>query len=458
MNNKAIPTLAECLAKADESRALVIRENCYKDLPALLEKHFTFDAVFIAADGNTWEAAGKKAASSLDAAGITIAGTHIFPAEPHLHAEYFNIKTLVDVIRAIPGHERLVPVAAGAGTINDLLKRAAFELKLPYLCLPTAASVDGYTSFGASILMDGFKQTMPCTAPLCLAADTAVLAKAPAYLSSSGFGDLASKIVAGSDWIIADTAGRLGAPEAHAIDETAWRMTQPGLMDYLRRSVNAAKGDEDSVHALFEALAITGFSMQYMKNSRPVSGSEHLFSHVWEMEDLSVNGVPVTHGHKVTMGTLAATAFTEILFESPAGPPPRPKDYRRPLPDERAAEASAAFRGSRAHDGVVKTAVEKLMDGKTAQAVNETFRGSWKEIRDRVLGQILPYRELRAMLKSAGCPLIPEDIGLTRERTIATARRAQMIRSKYCVLDLAWDTGVFDAVIQKMEESDVYLK
>ncbi|MDR1287278.1 MAG: sn-glycerol-1-phosphate dehydrogenase [Treponema sp.] len=458
MKAQTIPTLAECLAAADQTRALVTGENCYGDLPGLLQKQYGRDTVYITADGSTWKAAGEKAKKILEEAGIRVAGVHIFPAEPRLHAEYYNIKTLIQAISSIPDHERLVPVAAGAGTVNDLLKRAAFELKLPYLCLPTAASVDGYTAFGASILMDGFKQTIPCTAPLSLAADTAVLAEAPAYLSSSGFGDLASKIIAGSDWILADEAGRLGAPDAHAINETAWNMTQPGLMDYLHRSVNAAKGDRDAVNALFEALAITGFSMQHMKNSRPVSGSEHLFSHVWEMEDLSVNGVPVTHGHKVTIGTLAATAFTEIFFENPDGPPPPPKDYRRPLSGEREAEASAAFAGSRAREGVVKTAAEKLMDEKTAEAINGRFRGSWKEIREKILAQILPYGKLREMLLSAGCPVTPGETGLTRERVIATARRAQMIRSKYSILDLAWDMGSFDAVIKKMEASGVYLR
>jgi glycerol-1-phosphate dehydrogenase [NAD(P)+] len=457
MNGKTpIPSLAQCLEAADQTRELVTGKNCYEALPALLRRNFDFDSVFLAADDNTWEAAGKKAAAALEDGGIPVSGVHVFKSETRLHAEYFNIKSLKDIIAALPCHRRTAPIAVGAGTVNDLVKRTAFELELPYLCIPTAASVDGYTAFGASILMDGFKQTIPCTAPVCLAADTDVLAGAPAYLSSSGFGDLASKLVAGSDWIIADAAGSIGAPDAHALDEKAWNMTQPGLLDYLRRSVNAAKGDGDAVNALFEALAITGFSMQYMKNSRPVSGTEHLFSHVWEMEDLSVDGIPVTHGHKVTLGTLAAAAFTEIFFESPQGPPPAA--CRRPSAAEREAEAAEAFEGSRARDGVVKTVREKLMNEKTVKALKEKFRDSWKEIRDRVLGQLLPYGELKALLGSAGCPLIPGEIGLTRERVIATARRAQMIRSKYCVLDLAWDLGSFDGVIKKLEASDSYLR
>jgi glycerol-1-phosphate dehydrogenase [NAD(P)+] len=456
-NQKNVPGLDECLAAADETKDMRIKKDCLADIPAMLEKFGGYRSAFLIADGSTWEAAGKKVKESLDRAGVPVTGTLIFPAEPRLHADYAHIRTMVE--KMSPGKDRgQIPVAIGSGTINDLVKRAAFELGLPYLCVPTAASVDGYTAFGAAILLEGFKQTMPCAAPLAVAADTEVLAGAPAYLSSSGFGDLASKIVAGSDWIIADKAGKLGALKADAMDDKAWAMTQHGLRDYLHRAVNSAKGDAAAVDALFEALAITGLSMQYFKASRPVSGAEHLFSHVWEMEDLSMNGVPVTHGHKVTIGTLASTAFTEIFFADPAGPPPAPGGYRRPAAAERRAEVSAAFRGSRGHDGVVRTALEKMADDKIVAAVNGDFRDTWKDIRGKVLEQILPYGELRALLETAGCPLVPETINLTRDYVIATARRAQMIRNKYSILDLAWDAGCFETILTKMEGSDLYLR
>ncbi|MDR1899838.1 MAG: sn-glycerol-1-phosphate dehydrogenase [Treponema sp.] len=456
-NQKPVPSLAECLEAADETREMRIKKDCLGDIPGMLEKFEGCRSVFLAADGNTWEAAGKKVKESLDGAGIPVTGTLIFPAEPRLHADYAHIQTLVEKMSPLKDQGQ-IPAAIGSGTINDLVKRAAFELKIPYLCVPTAASVDGYTAFGAAILVEGFKQTLPCTAPLVVAADTEVLAGAPAYLSSSGFGDLASKIIAGSDWIIADKAGKLGAPKADAIDDKAWAMTQHGLREYLRRAVNSARGDADGVNALFEALAITGLSMQYFKTSRPVSGAEHLFSHVWEMEDLSINGVPVTHGHKVTIGTLAATAFTEIFFADPEGPPAVPRDYRRPTPSERMTEVSAAFRGSRGHDGVVKTALEKMADEKTVEAVNGAFRDGWKDIRGKVLAQILPYGELRALLENAGCPLRPETVNLTRGYAIATARRAQMIRNKYSILDIAWDMGCFETILATMEASETYLR
>ena len=455
---KTALSLADCLGYADETKELVLKKDALADIPALLSRHFSFDSVCLIADDNTLKAAGLSVRAILEDAGIKTSGVHIFPGEPRLHADYEHVRFLKEWFSSLPGFPALVPIAVGSGTINDIVKCASAEMKLPYLCVPTAASVDGYTPNGAALLMDGFKQTVQCSAPRALAADPELMARAPVWLSSSGFGDLASKIIAGTDWIIAEKAGSLGAPGAPPRDPVAWGMVQNGFMDALERSVNAARGDRDAVKTLFQSLAITGFAMQYMKNSWPVSGSEHLFSHTWEMEDLSVNGVPVTHGHKVSIGTLAATAFTEIFFASPSGPPERPEAYRRPGREERRAQVSAVFKGSQAHDGIVATSMEKFMDGKIVGTINQSFRDSWKEIRDSVLERLLPYGELKALLAKGECPVRPEEIGLSRSDVIATARRAQMIRNKYNVLDLAWDMGTFETVLDTMDRSGLYLR
>ena len=456
--------MADCLQYADETKELILKKNALEEIPALLDSFFPKGAVVcMISDEHTYNAAGMKVKKILESAGKKITGSHIFPGEPRLHAEYEHVGFLKKWINSLLEKEslqpnELVPVAVGAGTVNDLVKRTSCELGLPYLCAPTAASVDGFTPNGAALLKDGFKQTLPCPAPRVVAADTEIIAKAPAYLASSGFGDLASKIIAGTDWIIAEKAGTAGALVAPPIDPVCWAMCQNGLLPSLNASVDAAKGSPEAIGALFQALAITGFAMQYYKDSRPVSGTEHLFSHIWEMEDLSVNGVPVTHGHKVTIGTLAATAITELFFSDPSGPPPVPTGFQRPKKEERKAEAEAVFKTSRARDNIVKTVQEKLMDEDTVRAINQTFQDSWKEIRGKVLERLLPYRELKDLLSRAGCPLKPETIGISRMEAIATARKAHMMRNKYGILDLAWDMGNFESILAKIEASDIYLR
>jgi glycerol-1-phosphate dehydrogenase [NAD(P)+] len=461
----AAPTLEECLAASGGTKALITGKNVYQQIPGLLKAEYGSQKVFIIADANTIQAAGDDLSKILSAEGIEIVGSHIFPAEPRLHAEYCHVETLKKALSAYihsgVSTQQLVPVAVGAGTINDLVKRAAGEIALPYFCIPTAASVDGFTSFGAAILKDSFKQTLACDAPTVIVADTEALSKAPSWLSSSGFADLAGKIIAGADWLIADAASAFGAKGADPIEPKAWAMVQHGLYDYLSRSITAAKGDQDALKTLFEALSITGFAMQYARDSRPVSGSEHMFAHVWEMEDLSVNGVPVTHGHKVAIGTLAATAFLEILFKDTKGPPPCPPSFRSLTFDQRMAEAKTAFNifkaNNTAMDSVLKTCADKFPDIQTAKASREGFLDTWKDVRAKVLEQITPYPELKEMLVKAQCPVLPAEVNLSRSAIIECSRRAQMIRKRYNGLDLAMDLGCFETVLARMEASEIYL-
>jgi glycerol-1-phosphate dehydrogenase [NAD(P)+] len=67
------------------------------------------------------------------------------------------------------------------------------------------------------------------------------------------------------------------------------------------------------------------------------------------------------------------------------------------------------------------------------------------------LERLPPYGELKALMAKGGCPVLPGEINLGREEVIAAARRAQMIRNRYTVVDLAWDLGVFEETLAKIE-------
>jgi len=455
METRATPSLTECLAAATDTERFIVAPGALSQVPALFTEAFPGAAAFVVADGNTMRAAGTRVMELLRGAGIPTTEPFVFPALPVLHGDMVHVAEIVAALRK-QTMAPLVPVSIGAGTINDLVKRAASEFGSPYLCIPTAASVDGYTSYGAALLGNGFKKTFTCPAPKVVVADSDLLAAAPAYLSSSGFGDLASKIVAGSDWLIAEAAGRGGASGWEPIDPFAWAMTQNRLREVLSQSESASKGDPEAVGVLFEALALTGFSMQHLHSSRPVSGCEHLFSHVWEMRDLSMDGVPVTHGHKVAIGTLLATALTETLFASVE--PPAPRRIQVPTAAARDLEVRAAFAGLPAVDDIAATSAEKLLDQKAMDALAESLRSEWTSLRKAVQDQLMPYSEMRAMLLRSGCPVRAEEIGLTRTEAIETARKAQMIRNRYTALDLAWDLGILEDAIAKMEASPSCLR
>ncbi len=199
----------------------------------------------------------------------------------------------------------------GSGTINDLVKRAAFEINQDYLCVPTASSIDGYCSSGASLVKDDFKVTLECPPPIAVVADPEILTTAPSQMTCSGYGDLYAKLVAGIDWYIAD---RLNIEKIH---QKAWGLIQDDLLDWLKNPEQVLESKSDTFHNLFKGLSYSGFAMQLYKDSRPASGAEHMISHVWEMEHLSKDGIPVSHGFKVALGTVITSSLMEKLFSLP---------------------------------------------------------------------------------------------------------------------------------------------
>ncbi|MDR2182228.1 MAG: hypothetical protein LBN92_06080, partial [Treponema sp.] len=228
---------------------------------------------------------------------------------------------------------------------------------------------------------------------------------------------------------------------------------QVPLREELAAASGAASGDQKAGGVLFEALGITGFALQYMKDSRAVSGCEHMWAHVWEMENLRHRGAAVTHGHKVAMGSLAAAAFFECLFSGEL-----PEEQKAPSAAEREAQVEAAFPDDPLAAGAAKkTALAKLLGEEKRRPFAAAIRSVWNELGGALKRQLPPYGELRDMFVKARCPVLPGETGLSKKRIIESARKAQMIRVRYSVLDLAFDLGVFDAILSRMEASDVYL-
>ena len=97
-------------------------------------------------------------------------------------------------------------------------------------------------------------------------------------LTAAGYADLAAKVTAGADWIMADALG------AEPIDAQAWRIVQSGLREALSEPAGAQRGEARAVTRLTEGLVLAGLAMQWAKSSRPASGAEHQFSHLWDMQ------------------------------------------------------------------------------------------------------------------------------------------------------------------------------
>lgn len=397
--------------------------------------------VLVIADDNTWAAAGAAVQQSLQGAGVRLEEPLVFPGEPVLYAAYENSEVVRERLRDTGA----VGVAVGSGTLNDLVKLASGELGRRYAVVGTAASMDGYSGFGAPMSSSGVKRTMPCPAPAVVLIDLDVAAAAPAEMVASGYGDLSAKIPAGADWIIADAAG------IEPIHPLAWELVQSGVAEALSRPEALAAGDADAYAGLVKGLILSGLAMQTYRGTRPASGADHYFAHLWELDHLGADRhPPLSHGFKVAIGTLAMSAFHERFLARDLGALDLEAAVANWRPWEAVeADIRALFSGSLADHAVAETKV-KYMDADGLRARLGTLADAWERLRPRLAAQLIPSRDLQRMLRAAGAPSVPAEIGLSAADVRATFPRAMYYRSRYTVLDVAREAGWFDELVAEV--------
>jgi glycerol-1-phosphate dehydrogenase [NAD(P)+] len=394
----------------------------------------------IVADENTFAAAGKDAYDNLRASGRKCLEPLILEAEG-LYAEY-SFVTRIE--QALVGNSA-IPVAAGSGSINDLTKLAAHRSGRQYLSLATAASMDGYTAFGASITHEGSKQTFDCPAPIGVVADLEVIAAAPEGLNASGYADLVAKVPAGLDWLLADSMG------IDAIDRDVWDMVQSRLGAWMSNPEGVRSGDMETTRRLTIALMITGFAMQASCSSRPVSGAEHQFSHLWDMEHHMYRGATPSHGFKVGIGTLSSLALYEAVlaynFEN--------LDIDTavsawPTIDANNAEIHALFELPELERKAVLESTTKYIDHAALRTQLSHLKCSWPQIRDRLQERMMSRASVRELLNAAGCPVRSEDIGISPERLRVSFRKAYHIRRRFTIFDLVRRANIWDRCLDRV--------
>jgi glycerol-1-phosphate dehydrogenase [NAD(P)+] len=426
--------IEEAIARSGAIAQIRLGPDVLAEAAAVLRRHFPGNRVVVIADDNTFEAAGRRVTEVLVKAGAEVT-THVLDGTPRPKP---TVELGVSLAATIGN---ATPIAVGSGVINDLVKFAAFKLGRPYLCVPTAASMDGYSSAGAPLSEFGFKKTIPCRAPLAILADLGVIAAAPTEMSGWGYGDLAGKVPAGGDWIVADALGVEG------IDDVAWPLVQGNLGGWLADPAAVRRGDADAVARLFEGLTLSGLAMEFHGTSRPASGADHQIAHMWEMEDLRHEGERVSHGACVAIGCLITLALYDWLLEQDLTALPVEEVVRSaPSLADKKAEIARLLDPSLGRRAVAETEAKHLciVDhrarlGRVAQA--------WPELSARLGDHLMRAPEMTRLLAEAGAPTRSEDIGVSREHLRQTVRAARFIRSRYTVLDLLEECGLFEAAL-----------
>ncbi|MBN2342171.1 MAG: iron-containing alcohol dehydrogenase [Deltaproteobacteria bacterium] len=443
-NSISIPTNWEALAgfsagcpcgktHAVDTRKVVVSDGAIRYVAQVAESFLPKPTVGVLADRKTHEIAGAAVSDRLTASGYSVV-LYVVPdgagERPHATAE-----AVADVERAMHAVQGMV--AVGSGTVNDLAKLASFHLGVPYVVVPTAPSMNGYTSAIAAIMKDGLKQTVDCRQPIAVVADLDILCRAPRHLIQAGLGDLESKPVSTADFLLS------------SILRGTYYCEAPGAVVAKAEASAAAcaeglgKGDKTAIGVLTEALLLSGCSMKLAGSSSPASGGEHLISHYWDMTAEAEGRVEGFHGAQVGVATIVSATLYEYLKALS----PDAINIERLLATRRNAAEEREMVVSR-HGGVGESAaaeyMQKRLENEAYQAELEYVVAHWNDIWES-LYMLKPAREIRSVLLRAGAAVRVGDVNLTPAHLMNSFIRAREIRGRFTVLDFAADIGVLEA-------------
>lgn len=409
---------------------VVVGKGALRRLPEFVARYGA-KKPFVLADGNTFTAAGQTVCGILEQAGIPYA-SYVFP-NAHLEPDEYAVGAAVMHFE----HGCDLIIAVGSGVINDIGKLLSKLSGRKYIIVGTAPSMDGYASATSSMSLDGLKVSLSARCADVIIGDVDILKNAPLHMLKSGLGDMLAKYVSIAEWRIAHLiTGEYYCERVAQLIRGALKKCADNAAGLLRR-------DEQAVQAVFEGLVIGGVAMAYAGVSRPASGVEHYFSHVWDMRGLEF-GTPVElHGIQCAMATLAAVKLYEAV-----------KTMR---PDEEKARAYVeafdlddwnrqlrALLGKSAETMIALEQKEGKYRKQTHPARFAVIRDNWDRIL-KILDEELPAaQELEALMDSIGLPKDFFVIGVDRACAQLTFKATKDIRDKYVLSRLAWDLGILD--------------
>ena len=414
---------------------VIIGSGAVKHLPEFVRKYGR--KPFLVADVNTFAAAGEMVCAVLNAADISY-GSFVFkdaalePDEKAVGAAFMHYDNSCDVI-----------VGVGSGVINDICKILSNISGKPYIIVATAPSMDGYASATSSMSRDGVKVSLNSRCADVIIGDTDILKTAPLHMLKSGLGDMLAKFVSIAEWRIAHIiTGEYYCEEVARLIRSAVKKCVDNAEGLLRR-------EDAAIEAVFEGLVIGGVAMAYAGVSRPASGVEHYFSHVWDMRGLEF-GTPVDlHGIQCAMATMKAVELYEKVKEITPNYA-KAKTYVDDFDLEKWNGQLRGFLGSSAETMIELEKKEGKYRKDTHEARFRVIQANWDAILGILEEELPAAEELCKLMDAVGISCDLSAIGVDRDTAKLTFRATKDIRDKYVLSRLAWDMGILDELCEML--------
>lgn len=383
----------------------------------------------LVADENTYPALGKSVEEALRAVEMDVV-TVVLKGQEVQANEYYLLRLLLDY--------DLKPrtfLAVGSGTITDITRFVSHRSGRDFISLPTAPSVDGFTSIGAPLVVGGLKQTIICQAPRAVYADLPTLAAAPRRLVAAGVGDLLGKYVSIADWKLGHLLW-----EERFDDGIAQRMLN-AARDCAAQASDIAGGSMESIRQLMDGLIESGFGMLEFGNSSPAGGAEHQIAHHWEMMMLADHRHAALHGAKVGVATIITAGWYARLREMKKSEAAhRLEKAQLPDPDEEMSRIRAIF-GPIA-DEIIPLQNEFLsMTASRFKTIKAQILDQWDEIQ-AIAADVPAPSEFSSWLRMVGGPLNAAELNLSESEARLALDYSHFMRKRFTINKLRLWLGI----------------
>ncbi len=363
-----------------------------------------------------------------------------------------DFKTMEQVMPAL--HKDCAVVTVGSGVVTDVAKHSCyiwqkengFDGQLPLISCMTANTVPAYSSRLAIISKDGVKRTWPSRTPQIIIMDHQVLCDCPLSYTVGGVGDMFPVFCSFADWYIADALGMADFLDA------SWRIMDDARELLIPYSAQIAQRSERGIEVLGKCLTLCGLTMTYARDSVPVSGYEHVMSHMLDMSAAAAGRKTGVHGQQVGVSILWSLIQQEMLIDyldQNAGrinvndcQITKEDVEKRVMEVFEPIDPTGAMGRECWHDVSIK-----LDSWNKARPRVEDFLKNW-ETHKKALKELLPYtaEQCAAALALSTHPLSCEemDVPISEKDMRWAFRNARLVRKRFTSADLVALLGMYD--------------
>jgi len=380
--------------------------------------------VLLVADANTYQACGEWVEAAVSKSGLSMKRV-MLDGEPWVAADEVSIAR---VLHALNGLEHIL-AAVGSGTITDIVRYVAFQTRLPFVSIPTAASVDAYTSITASITLQQVKFSFLTRPARKVYAHLPTLCAAPHRLTAAGFSDMVAKYTALADWQLAHLL------VGDAYHEQVARQAKNALQACVEEAGAIRGGDSSGIRALFDGMAVSGRCMAAVGNSRPAAGSEHSLAHFWEIDHQVHHLPPSLHGEKTGVASIIIAGLYERLrgLSAPEAAL-RLQHFSLPDPGEEAARLQSTLGPAAESLLAVQPSFLGITQAKAAR-IKENLVAQWDQVQN-IVSSVPPQAEMKALLERVGSPHDSAQIHVQPEEVDRAIENGMYVRDRLTILEI----------------------